>query len=130
MQTLLALLICVSAYAVEEMPGWVLSGILRVETKSWYNDDGSIHYTNKRRGKHGERSAFQITYGAFKQVRRSGEQFWMIEQEQAFAEEIAVRYLYWLRKHTTSWERAVEAYNGGLHHHSYAYLTAVMTAGQ
>jgi hypothetical protein len=130
MQTIIALLICCTAWAVEDMPGWVLPGILYVETHSYYNDDGSIHYTNKKRGSHGERSSFQITYRAFKQVRQPGEQFWQIETDQVFAEEIATRYLFWLREHSVSWRRAVEAYNAGPRNRSPEYLSAVLAAGQ
>ena len=123
------LLLCVVALAAEDMPSWVLPGILAVETRSYYQDDGSIHYTDKRRGKAGEYGPFQMTRAAFRQVSRRGEPFWKLETDRVYAEDLAVRYLYHLRDRASSWEQAVQWYNRGPHHRATAYLRAVKRAG-
>lgn len=127
MTPLVLALLCAALHAGDAtaIPEWVLPGILRVETRSYYNGDGTIHYTDKRRGRAGERSAFQITKSAFRQVAHRGEQFWQVETDQAFAQVIAVRYLLWLRQRSPSWDRAVEAYNAGPGRRSRFYLRCV-----
>ncbi len=129
MRTCLAVLICCALSAVEEMPAWVLPGILMTETQSHYADDGSVVYVNRQRGSHGEIGPFQCTRRAFDQIKTPGEKFWQMESDPAFAEAVAIRYLFWLREHHTSWYRAVEAYNAGPHHHSRRYVRAVRRAG-
>lgn len=127
----LALLLLITcAVSASEPPTWVLRGILYTESNSYYRDDGSICYVDKRRGRSGERSAFQITRRAFDQVKRRGEQFWKIEVDQVFAEEIACRYLVWLYARAGSWDRAVEWYNAGPHHRSPTYLNRVRSAAR
>jgi hypothetical protein len=129
MRSLAALILCVALAAVEDMPDWVLPGILATETKSYYREDGSIVYVNQQRGSHGEIGPFQVTKRAFRQVRQPGEQFYTMETDRVFSEVIAVRYLYWLREHHTSWNQAVQAYNAGPHHRSTKYLQAVRKSG-
>jgi hypothetical protein len=124
-----AALALLATIAAEDMPAWILPGILATETRSHYRADGSIAYVDKRRGSHGERGPFQCTAVAFRQVRQGGEQFWRVEVDRTFAESIAVRYLWWLRERSPSWERAVEAYNGGPGRRSPSYLAAVLAAG-
>ena len=130
MRPLLALLICAAAAATEDMPGWVLPGILHVETRSYYAEDGHIVYVNQQRGSHGEIGAFQCTRRAFDQVKYPGESFWQIETDTDFAETIAIRYLFWLREHHASWTKVVGAYNAGPHHRSRAYEQAVRHDGE
>jgi soluble lytic murein transglycosylase-like protein len=125
MRTAILLIMITATAMAAEVPDWILVGILRVETRSWFNADGSIHYTDKRRGRAGERSAFQITKGAFRQVARRGEQFWQVETDQAFAQRIAIRYLLYLRQRSPSWDRAIEAYNAGPGKRSRFYLRSV-----
>lgn len=113
--------------AATSMPEWVMPDILATETKSYYKNDGYIKYVDKRRGSSGERGCFQMTQRAFDQVKRKGEQFWMIEQDTVFAAEMAWRYLHWLNKHYGhgNWERVVEMYNAGPNNRSRQYLIKV-----
>jgi hypothetical protein len=112
------------------IPDWVLAGILRVETGSYYQEGGVIKYINKKRGRNGERGCFQITKKAFKQVGEQGEQFWMVEQDTDFCETIARRYLLWLYEHSAhhSWVLSVEKYNAGPSGRSPEYLQDVRDA--
>ena len=129
MRILLAILFCINIYAVE-VPDWVLVGILKVETRSEYREDGTIKYVDKRRGAAGERGPFQMTKGAFNQIKKRGEQFWQIETDRVFAEECAKRYLVWLHTHFAKgdWMRTIEMYNAGPHGVSKRYLNAVIAA--
>lgn len=113
----------------EDIPDWVMPGILYVESHSAYREDGTIHYVKRSRGAHGERGCFQCTRIAFDQVKRPGEQFWQIETDTVFAAEIAWRYLHWLRGGGRSWEQVVESYNAGPGRRSVRYLMAVKAAG-
>ena len=121
--------LCISLSAVD-VPDWVLVGILKVETKSSFREDGSIKYVDKRRGTHGERGPFQMTRVAFNQIKRKGEQFWQIETDKALAEDCAKRYLVWLHENFSKgdWERTIEMYNAGPHGRSKRYLNAVIAA--
>ena len=131
---LIALLFCSLCQAQEriDIPHWVLAGILRVETGSFYREDGSIRYVNKDRGRAGERGCFQIQKVAFNQVRHKGEQFWEIEQDTAFCEEIAWRYLTWLYQNSAkgSWKLAIEKYNAGPRGRNKRYLEDVIEAAK
>lgn len=108
-----AALLIIACLAYADVPDWVLRGILWTETHSYYLDDGSIRYVDKRRGSAGERSAFQITKAAFNMVKRRGEQFWRVEVDQGFAEDIASRYLELLYRRHGEWMKAVASYNAG-----------------
>jgi hypothetical protein len=107
-----------------------MSGILDVETRSWYRENGSIHYTDKRRGAHGERGAFQMTKVAFNQIKKPNEQFWMIEQNTKLAEDCARRYLVWLYENSArrNWLIAIEQYNAGPNRRSKTYLNKVLSS--
>lgn len=117
--------------AQDRPPEWVIRGILKTETRSYYREDGSIKYIDMRRGSAGERGPFQMTRGAFNQVKRRGEEFWKIEVDRTFAEEMAIRYLHWLDTHygKGNWYRNVEMYNAGPNNHSPKYLAAVLKHG-
>jgi hypothetical protein len=129
---LLSLVVACQAQERIDIPHWVLAGILRVETGSFYRADGSIRYVNKERGRAGERGCFQVREIAFKQVRHKGEQFWQIEQDTAFCEEIAWRYLTWLYQNSAkgSWHKAVEKYNAGPRGRNRRYLDDVIEAAR
>jgi hypothetical protein len=86
----LLLLMMTSLFAVE-VPEYVMVGILKVETRSYFKEDGTIQYVDKRRGTHGELGCYQMTRKAFNQIRQQGEQFWMIEQDKVLAEDCARR---------------------------------------
>lgn len=115
-----------------DIPSWVLAGILRVETGSYYKPDGTIRYVNKARGRAGERGCFQIRRIAFDQVKHKGEQFWMIEQDTVFCEEVAWRYLSWLYLNSAkkSWLRSIEKFNAGPGGRNPAYLADVLDAAK
>lgn len=113
------------------VPDWVLIGILKTETRSYYDDNFILHYIDKRRGSSGERGPFQMTRRAFKQIARKGDQFWRIETDTHYAEEMAIRYLMWLNEHygEGDWHRNVEMYNAGPNKHSRIYLSKVIKNG-
>jgi hypothetical protein len=52
---------------------------------------------------------------AFNQIKKKGEQFWMIEQDTEFAVECAKRYLLWLYNNSAkgNWNLAIQYYNAG-----------------
>lgn len=130
LNTIILLLVLLSTIHAQErtsIPVWVMPGILATETKSYYANTGQIVYRDKRRGTSGERGCFQMTKRAFDQVKRRGEQFWMIEQDTVFAAEMAWRYLHWLNDNYGhgNWDRVVEMYNAGPNNHSRAYLIRV-----
>jgi len=129
---LVALSSLITAQERIDIPEWVLAGILRVESGSYYKPDGSIRYVNKTRGRAGERGCFQITPIAFKQVAHKGEQFWMVEQDTVFCEEIAWRYLTWLYQNSAkgSWLLAIQKYNAGPKKRSPQYLQDVIDAAK
>ena len=99
-----------------DVPYGVMSGILAKESRSYYGPNDRIIWVDRRIGTSGERSAYQVTPAAFKQVHLTGERFAsMLASDQHFAEQISMRYLLWLYKHAAkgSWYRAVGMYNGG-----------------
>lgn len=116
----------------EEMPAWVLPGLLAVETSSNYTAAGEINWVDRSRGKSGERGAFQMTKAAFATVARPGEKFSDLDSP-AFAEAMARRYLLHLYngKAHGSWTSAVIFYNTGSRRSlaGRRYLAAVRTAG-
>lgn len=113
MRVFLVLLTLVTL-AAQDIPSWVLPGILLVETKSYYLKNDLI-YIDKRRGAHGERGPFQMLPIAFRQVALPGEKFADLERDMEFAEALAIRYLYWLYNGPArrSWRVAVGMWNVG-----------------
>jgi hypothetical protein len=107
--------LCGITIAGDEIPGWVLKGMLSVETSSYYDEDGNITYIDRRIGKAGERGPFQMTRIAFDEVSTLGEKFSDLGNNTKFAEEMAIRYLRWLYENHAgkSWKRAVAMYNTG-----------------
>ena len=97
------------------VPTWILEGMLMRETNSYYNDDGSVTYVNTRRGSAGERGPFQMRRICFDTISNKGEQFWKLEKNMAFAEEMTVRYLLYLYNGSAhgNWRTAVGMYNTG-----------------
>lgn len=108
----------------------MIDGILYVETRSYHRADGTIRYVDMSRGAAGEYGPYQMTRAAFKQVKKRGEQFWMLETDTKFAEELAIRYMKWLDKHYShgDWHRMIEMYNAGPTNHSPKYLKKVLEA--
>ena len=125
------LLLMTTLFAVE-VPEYILVGILKVETRSFYRENGTIKYVDQRRGSSGEISPFQITRGAFNQVKKRGELFWDMETDRVFAEEIAKRYLVWLHTNFSNgdWHRTIEMYNSGPRGRSPKYLEKVLLASK
>lgn len=134
---LIALLLLGVLHAADDMPFWVLPGILATETHSYYRTDGSICYVDRRTGAAGELSCFQITPQAFREIARGGETFGRIATDTAFAEALARRYLQWIydKKANGDWLRAVGMYNAGFGtdrrsiNRRIAYLNKVRVAG-
>jgi len=134
MVRLIALLLLSAAiYAVEtvEVPDWVLVGILSVESRSYYADDGIV-YIDRRRGRHGERGPFQMTRIAFNQIAKPGERFESLSTDLDLAEDCAKRYLVWLHVNFSrrQWTRTVMMYNAGPGRISRTYLNRVKDASK
>lgn len=112
---ILVLLTGIVPAAENEVPAWVLAGILKQETRSTYNADDSINYVDRRRGRDGERGPFQMTYIAWKQIRQPGETFASLSTDLPYAEQCAMRYLLWLYNGAArqSWAHAIQGYNEG-----------------
>jgi hypothetical protein len=123
----------------DQIPAWVRVGMLKTESKSFYNPDGTIKYVDKTRGKDGDIGPFQMRLDAFKDIKKPGDRFWNIERDTAYAEEMACRYLLFIynTRGKKDWERTVMMYNvgpyGGLTEH-YAkaarYLHSVKKNGK
>jgi len=113
-----------------EVPEYVMVGILKVETQSYYRADGTIKYVDMTRGKDGELGCFQMKKIAFNQIKRKGEQFWMIEQDKVLAEDCARRYLVWLYENSgkQDWMLTIQKYNAGPSKSSPRYLKDVLAA--
>lgn len=127
---LLLSLACVAF--TEDVPDWVMVGILKVETKSYYDARGNIVYVDRRIGRHGERGPYQMTRIAFDQIKRPGESFYRLSTDLEFAEDAAQRYLLWLNKHYGKgrWSRVVMMYNAGPNGISRTYLNRVVREGK
>lgn len=109
-----------------EVPEWVLKGILKTETRSYYDDNGKIIYVDKRRGGALDIGPFQMRKIAFDEVAKPGESFWKLEKSPKFAEEIAIRYLTLLNKKYANgdWNKTVMMYNVGPTRYKSLYKTA------
>lgn len=95
------------------VPLWVLKGIAKVETNSTIKPCGTIIWRDRRKGKNGDSGVFQMTRIAFKQIARPGDSFSRIHRDPAYAQELAERYLAYLRKRYTRWHDVIAAYNAG-----------------
>jgi len=121
----------------DSVPLWVRSGILATESRSYYNENGNIHYTDKRRGKSVDIGPFQMRRIAFNEVKKSGESFWNLEKDMEFAEELACRYLLFIYngRGNKNWTTTVMMYNTGPYvgettSRGCAYLNAVRKNGK
>ena len=80
-----------------------------------YKPDGSFHYTNHKRGRHGELGPWQMRKVAFREVRQQGDRFERLAEEPAYAEKLAARYLLRINAQVGgNWDRTVRAYNVGV----------------
>lgn len=97
------------------IPQWILVGILKHESRSYYDDNDDIVYIDKRIGKDGERGPFQMRRICFDQVCEKGEKFTNLSKNMNFAEELAIRYLLYLYngKAKNDWRVAIGMYNTG-----------------
>lgn len=129
MKILCILLLTFNIYAEEnEVPIWVLAGILAQETRSSYSVDGStIIYVDRRVGKHGELGSFQMRRIAWQQIKQPGEKFSDLATDMRYAELCAMRYLLWLYNNSAkgSWPHAIQYYNAGPGRLSYKYYANV-----
>lgn len=119
-----------------EMPGWVLPGILMVESRSHYGTDGAIVYVDQRIGAAGELGPFQMTAAAFHLVAHQHEMamFERLRTDTAFAEDMAKRYLQvlWRTFADRDWFLAVGRWNAGPHgalHIAWSYAKRAQQAG-
>ena len=117
------------------VPRWVLVGIAMVETSSYYDEAGTIHYVNHGRGDGLSRGCFQLTEPAFDSVARPGEEFEEMTTDNKLAESIACRYIGYLYVTLAhhSWDEAVARYRCGGRwrgHTGQAYLARAKAAGQ
>ncbi len=112
---ILVMLTCGLPAVENEVPAWVLAGILQQETRSYYLEGDTIKYVDKRVGKDGELGPFQMTKIAWKQIRQPGEKFADLKTDTKYAEECAMRYLLWLYNGPArqSWAHAIQGYNAG-----------------
>ena len=116
-------------YAV---PEWAIRGIAWTETRSYWNAEKEFKYVDRRTGSAGELGPMQLSPGGFAQVMHAGEHFGTCQKNPDYAMRLSVRYLLWLRRHTTSWGAAIAAYNVGLHGSRLCgqkYLAKVRNAG-
>lgn len=117
---ILTLLLTGIAHAQEDppeaygIPSWVLIGIAKVETQSYWDDQGKFHYVDKRDGKDGEKGPFQIMPSTFREVRKRGEELSRVRSDLRLALAVTCRFLQRLYAATGSWDRAVSCYNTGL----------------
>lgn len=117
---ILALLLTGIAHAQEDppeahgIPSWVLIGIAKVETQSYWDDQGKFHYVDKRDGKDGEKGPFQCMPETFKQVAKKGEVLAALRKDHFLAVSVACRYLQFLFRRCGNWDQAVVCYNTGL----------------
>ena len=127
MKIILLLLTLLASIPATDVPTWVLAGILKQESRSYY-DNGIIIYVDKATGANGELSAFQIKRIAFDQVKRDGEVFEDLATDQIFAQRIACRYLIWLYEHSAkkSWPHAIQYYNAGPGRLRYSYYAKII----
>ena len=98
------------ASGADDVPPWVMRGMLHVETSSYY-DGGRIVYVNQRRGRAGEVGAFQATPAT---LRLYGFSPSLFEQDTVYAERVTRAILCHYRRITGTWFGAVAAWNGGL----------------
>lgn len=96
-----------------EVPHWVLKGIAKVETNSTIKPCGEIIWRDRRTGRHGDSGVFQMTRIAYRQIARPGDSFSRIKRDPEYAQELAERYLLYLRKRYTRWHDVIMAYNAG-----------------
>lgn len=109
----LILILLLSTAVAEEVPAWVLRGLLAVESSSSYLPDGSIRYVDRRRGKADERGPFQVTPSTFRLYAKAGERIEWLEEDTAFAERFTRRILVRIYQRQRSWSRALSVYNTG-----------------
>jgi len=97
------------------IPNWILIGMLKHETSSYYSESGSIVYVNKRVGKAGERGPFQMKHICFETIAEQGEIFKKLQTNTQYAEGLTVRYLLYLYDGPAhqNWKTAISMYNTG-----------------
>lgn len=109
-----ALIIAVLCFCVglcaQEMPSWVLPGMLHIETTSKYGENGIV-YRNTKRGTSGEVGPFQCLPATLRDFKLSPS---LVEQDSKYAEAAAIKILSHYYSVTKSWEQAVGAWRKGL----------------
>jgi hypothetical protein len=107
------------AQPIEEIdkgiPDWILRGILKHETQSYYDENGNIVYVNRARGSCGEIGPFQMRLICFNQIKKRGDSFYKMQNDVYYAEKMATKYLLYLYNGPAnkSWQKAIGMYNTG-----------------
>ena len=94
------------------IPAWILTGIARVETQSYWDEKG-FHYIDKRDGSAGEKGPWQVCPETWKEFSRKGERFSRLRTDNQYALAVTCRILWRLYNRTHSWDSAIAAYNVG-----------------
>lgn len=107
-----ALLLIVTAHhcVAQDMPAWVIKGMLARESSSMLRSDGTVVYVNQRRGIAGEVGATQALPTTLRQFGFSPSLF---EQDTAYCVAATTRILTGYRARFGSWEAAVGAWRKG-----------------
>ena len=110
-----------------EVPDSILAAILKVESRSYVDADGSIVYVDKSVGSSGEFGPYQMTAIAFKQIYKGNRPRSDIKRDIKFATQLAKRYLQWLHVNFSNgdWTLTVQYYNAGPRNKSPDYLTKI-----
>jgi hypothetical protein len=94
-------------HAGDDVPSWVMTGMLKVESSSYY-DDGKIVYVNQKRGKAGEVGAFQAMPST---LRRFGFSPSLFECDVAYCERATRAILTHYFARTGNWTDAVACWH-------------------
>lgn len=94
----------------EQMPAWIIKGMLARESSSVLQPDGSVVYVNQRRGVAGEVGATQALPVL---LREHGFSPSLFEQDTAYCVDATTRILTKYRARFGSWELAVGAWRKG-----------------
>ena len=108
---LLLLALSILAASSEEMPAWVLPGLIARETSSYVQQDGRIRYVVQSRGSAGE---VGITQALPATLRQHGASPSLFEQDVSYAMRVTAQILAHYRAKAGSWESAVAAWRKGL----------------
>ena len=110
-----------------EIPPYILPAILKVETKSYFDERGAIIYVERKDGLAGEYGPYQVTKAAFDQIYKGRRPRSDLKKDMQFATMITTLYLLWLHKHygKGDWNKTIQYYNAGPLNNSPIYLQKI-----